>query len=418
MGRVKLEIKKIENPTNRQVTFSKRRNGLIKKAYELSVLCDIDLALIMFSPSGKLTQYCNCSIEEVIARFANLPLHERNKSFEDMLARFSNNHMHLDRSKYVRKVENLEHLQKALKKLAEEHGLVASQDILSGSKSTYEIEVLQQEVKKAQQEKELVQQRARLYLADEQLLQGVTSVPQLANMESELEQALGRVRARKNYVSSAYQNANVIQRQQHEFLGNSLQMMALRQQQAQQAQQAQGGMTPSQVPYLHWTMQQERPEPTPQDFMEQQTNPAAPLMPAPLSRESGSNSESNPAAGYFPSGPQSSNMEALRQIGMGGVSRGLTVHEMSLEQPNVAQYSEEQKKAKVEASMGFVTSTSASLGGAEAAAKTNFSREQQPEQAHGTASASDWPPHPANHHPHAYGNGSLFFSQNEHHSWK
>lgn len=60
MGRVKLEIKKIENPTNRQVTYSKRRNGLIKKAYELSVLCDIDLALIMFSPSGKLTQYSNC----------------------------------------------------------------------------------------------------------------------------------------------------------------------------------------------------------------------------------------------------------------------------------------------------------------------------------------------------------------------
>lgn len=60
MGRVKLEIKKIENPTNRQVTYSKRRNGLVKKAYELSVLCDIDLALIMFSPSGKLTQYSNC----------------------------------------------------------------------------------------------------------------------------------------------------------------------------------------------------------------------------------------------------------------------------------------------------------------------------------------------------------------------
>lgn len=63
MGRVKLEIKKIENPTNRQVTYSKRRNGLIKKAYELSVLCDIDIALIMFSPSGKLTQYSNCRFD-------------------------------------------------------------------------------------------------------------------------------------------------------------------------------------------------------------------------------------------------------------------------------------------------------------------------------------------------------------------
>ncbi|CAF2046306.1 unnamed protein product [Brassica rapa] len=48
MGRVKLEIKRIENTTNRQVTFSKRRNRLIKKAYELSILCDIDIALIMF----------------------------------------------------------------------------------------------------------------------------------------------------------------------------------------------------------------------------------------------------------------------------------------------------------------------------------------------------------------------------------
>jgi hypothetical protein len=57
MGRVKLEIKRIENTTNRQVTFSKRRNGLIKKAYELSILCDIDIALIMFSPSNRLSHF-------------------------------------------------------------------------------------------------------------------------------------------------------------------------------------------------------------------------------------------------------------------------------------------------------------------------------------------------------------------------
>lgn len=57
MGRVKLQIKRIENTTNRQVTFSKRRNGLIKKAYELSVLCDVDIALIMFSPSGRVNHF-------------------------------------------------------------------------------------------------------------------------------------------------------------------------------------------------------------------------------------------------------------------------------------------------------------------------------------------------------------------------
>jgi MADS-box transcription enhancer factor 2B len=57
MGRVKLPIKRIENNNNRHVTFSKRRNGLIKKAYELSVLCDIDIALLMFSPSRRLCPF-------------------------------------------------------------------------------------------------------------------------------------------------------------------------------------------------------------------------------------------------------------------------------------------------------------------------------------------------------------------------
>ncbi|KAI4316650.1 hypothetical protein L6164_024610 [Bauhinia variegata] len=78
MGRVKLQIKRIENTTNRQVTFSKRRNGLIKKAYELSVLCDVDVALIMFSPSGRASLFSGSkSIEEILQRYVNLPPQER-----------------------------------------------------------------------------------------------------------------------------------------------------------------------------------------------------------------------------------------------------------------------------------------------------------------------------------------------------
>lgn len=57
MGRTRLEIKRIENNTNRQVTFSKRKKGLLKKAYEISVLCDIDLALLFSSPSGRLSHF-------------------------------------------------------------------------------------------------------------------------------------------------------------------------------------------------------------------------------------------------------------------------------------------------------------------------------------------------------------------------
>ncbi|GMN49270.1 hypothetical protein TIFTF001_018437 [Ficus carica] len=57
MGRKKVELKRIEDKSSRQVTFSKRRNGLIKKARELSVLCDVDVALLVFSSRGKLYQF-------------------------------------------------------------------------------------------------------------------------------------------------------------------------------------------------------------------------------------------------------------------------------------------------------------------------------------------------------------------------
>ncbi|KAK4421127.1 Floral homeotic protein AGAMOUS [Sesamum alatum] len=68
-GRGKIEIKRIENTTNRQVTFCKRRNGLLKKAYELSVLCDAEVALIVFSGRGRLYEYANNSVKATIERY-------------------------------------------------------------------------------------------------------------------------------------------------------------------------------------------------------------------------------------------------------------------------------------------------------------------------------------------------------------
>jgi MADS-box transcription factor, plant len=61
MGRGKIEIKRIENSSNRQVTFSKRKNGIIKKAREISVLCDCTVSIVIFSSSGKLFEFCSPS---------------------------------------------------------------------------------------------------------------------------------------------------------------------------------------------------------------------------------------------------------------------------------------------------------------------------------------------------------------------
>ncbi|XP_074581174.1 MADS-box transcription factor 2 [Curcuma longa] len=71
MGRGKIEIKRIENSTNRQVTFSKRRNGIIKKAREISILCEAQVSVVIFSSSGKMSEYCSPSttLPKVLERY-------------------------------------------------------------------------------------------------------------------------------------------------------------------------------------------------------------------------------------------------------------------------------------------------------------------------------------------------------------
>lgn len=61
MGRGRVQLKRIENKINRQVTFSKRRSGLLKKAHEISVLCEAEVALIVFSTKGKIFEYATDS---------------------------------------------------------------------------------------------------------------------------------------------------------------------------------------------------------------------------------------------------------------------------------------------------------------------------------------------------------------------
>ncbi|XP_020274240.1 MADS-box transcription factor 23-like isoform X2 [Asparagus officinalis] len=69
MGRGKIVIRRIDNSTSRQVTFSKRRNGLLKKAKELAILCDAEVGLIIFSSTGRLYDYSSSSMKSVIERY-------------------------------------------------------------------------------------------------------------------------------------------------------------------------------------------------------------------------------------------------------------------------------------------------------------------------------------------------------------
>lgn len=69
MGRGKIQIRRIDNSTSRQVTFSKRRNGLLKKAKELAILCDAEVGVMIFSSTAKLYDFASTSMRSIIDRY-------------------------------------------------------------------------------------------------------------------------------------------------------------------------------------------------------------------------------------------------------------------------------------------------------------------------------------------------------------
>ncbi|XP_010432164.1 PREDICTED: agamous-like MADS-box protein AGL62 [Camelina sativa] len=70
-GRQKIQMKKMRNESNLQVTFSKRRFGLFKKASELCTLCGAEILMIVFSPGGKVFSFGHPGVRELIYRFLN-----------------------------------------------------------------------------------------------------------------------------------------------------------------------------------------------------------------------------------------------------------------------------------------------------------------------------------------------------------
>lgn len=144
-----MELKRIENKINRQVTFAKRRNGLLKKAYELSVLCDAEVALIIFSNRGKLYEFCSSS-----SMFKTLERYRRssNGGLEDSIpAKDSQSTYH----EYLRLKTMLEYLQRSQRNLLGE-------DL--GPLNTNELDQLEDQLENSMQQ---IRMRKTQFLLDE-----------------------------------------------------------------------------------------------------------------------------------------------------------------------------------------------------------------------------------------------------------
>ncbi|XP_010692431.1 agamous-like MADS-box protein AGL62 [Beta vulgaris subsp. vulgaris] len=70
-GRQKIKMARIKNPSHRQVTFSKRRLGLFKKASEICTLCGVEAIIIVFSPGQKIFSFGHPNVESIVSRYIN-----------------------------------------------------------------------------------------------------------------------------------------------------------------------------------------------------------------------------------------------------------------------------------------------------------------------------------------------------------
>ncbi|XP_041085949.1 myocyte-specific enhancer factor 2B-like isoform X2 [Polyodon spathula] len=85
MGRKKIQISRIMDQRNRQVTFTKRKFGLMKKAYELSVLCDCEIALIVFNSNNRLFQYASTDMDKVLLKYTEYSEPHESRTNTDIL---------------------------------------------------------------------------------------------------------------------------------------------------------------------------------------------------------------------------------------------------------------------------------------------------------------------------------------------
>lgn len=190
MVKGKIEIKKIENATSRQVTFSKRRNGLLKKAFELSVLCDAEVAVIVFSQKGRVYEFSSTSTHKTIDRYFKykneVPSH--NPGSLDQSLKLKLQEMRFETANMAKKIEILENNQRKLLG----HGL--------GSCSLMELQEIN--IKLEQSLKNIRARKAKLY--EEKINNLKAKERTLLEENAKLSEKFGGKRQQPSTVRQAY----------------------------------------------------------------------------------------------------------------------------------------------------------------------------------------------------------------------
>ncbi|CAF0852765.1 unnamed protein product [Adineta ricciae] len=74
LGRVKIKMAYIDNKIRRYTTFSKRKTGIMKKAYELATLTGTEVMLLVASETGHVYTYATAKLQPMITSEAGKAL--------------------------------------------------------------------------------------------------------------------------------------------------------------------------------------------------------------------------------------------------------------------------------------------------------------------------------------------------------
>ncbi|XVF00647.1 hypothetical protein REPUB_Repub04eG0019100 [Reevesia pubescens] len=108
MGRQKITMAKIAKKNHLQVTFSKRRAGVFKKASELCTLCGVDVSIIVFSPAKKVFSFGHPQVESIVNRFLSTQIPRPNCATLRLVEAHRNANIHELNNQLTQLLEQLE----------------------------------------------------------------------------------------------------------------------------------------------------------------------------------------------------------------------------------------------------------------------------------------------------------------------
>ncbi|KAL1094474.1 hypothetical protein V6Z11_D06G095600 [Gossypium hirsutum] len=199
MGRKKLKIQRLKDMKARQAKYSKRKRGILKKAKELSILCDVELVLLLSSPTGKPTLFVGQNpngLYNILQKVSNMPFVEREERAKIFFSFFFARRAHTMKLKSI-------FLKKMLKKSYVNWELEFDPLSLAHNRNVHTLKLYEDQLQKL---KDKLIEKSKI-LRDLKNLEIIVYLNQIEFMEDYLIESLNELRNMKNQLAMEQQSS-------------------------------------------------------------------------------------------------------------------------------------------------------------------------------------------------------------------